>query len=222
MTSPSADQTINSSMNRPMGSGTRNPWATGLTLFAGVRLAIVGVFQFFQGLAAIVKGGFYVIAPNNIDEFSTSGWGRIHLILGIVLAVTGLFILTGQVWAGAAHPRTARSREALQLWAHGRTGSPIVTGGTHLRRGSGFTGGDNEKSWVERGFGARGPAGRHAAGFTGERVPSPGGPCPSAHCLMVRSIFRSMIRWTGSSRRSVGVSQWGRRSPRTRMRSRHP
>ena len=114
MTSPSADQTINSSMNRPMGSGTRNPWATGFTLFAGVILAIVGVFQFFQGLQR-VKGGFYVIAPKNIDEFSTSGWGRIHLILGIVLAVTGFFILTGQVWArgiGAGARRCAHARPA--------------------------------------------------------------------------------------------------------------
>ena len=101
MSSPSAAQTTNSSMNRPTGSGTGNPWATGLTLFAGVILAIVGVFQFLQGLAAIIKGSFYVIAPNNIYEFSTSGWGWIHLILGIVLAVTGFFILTGQVWARA-------------------------------------------------------------------------------------------------------------------------
>jgi len=101
MSSPSAAQTTNSSMNRQTGPDTRNPWATGLTLFAGVMLAIVGVFQFFQGLAAIIKGGFYVVAPNNIYEFSTSGWGWIHLILGIVLAVTGFFILTGQVWARA-------------------------------------------------------------------------------------------------------------------------
>ena len=99
MSSSSAAQTTNSSMNRPTGSGTRNPWATGLTLFAGVMLAIVGVFQFFQGLAAIIKSGFYVVAPNNIYEFSISGWGWIHLILGIVLAVTGFFILTGQTWA---------------------------------------------------------------------------------------------------------------------------
>ena len=70
-----------------------------MTLFAGVILATVGVFQFFQGLTAIIKGSFYVIAPNNIYEFSTSGWGWIHLILGIVLAVTGFFILTGQAWA---------------------------------------------------------------------------------------------------------------------------
>jgi hypothetical protein len=70
-----------------------------LTLFAGVILATVGVFQFFQGLAAVIKGSFYVVAPNNIYEFSTSSWGWIHLILGIVLAVTGFFILTGQAWA---------------------------------------------------------------------------------------------------------------------------
>jgi len=71
----------------------------GLTVFAGVILATVGVFQFFQGLAAVIKGGFYVVAPNNIYQFSVSGWGWIHLILGIVLAVTGFFILTGQPWA---------------------------------------------------------------------------------------------------------------------------
>ena len=65
----------------------------------GVILATVGVFQFFQGLAAIVKGSFFVVAPNNIYELSVSGWGWIHLILGIVLAATGFFILTGQPWA---------------------------------------------------------------------------------------------------------------------------
>src|SRR5664279_4703261 len=54
----------------------------GVTVFAGVILATVGVFQFFQGLAAVIKGGFHVVAPNNIYQFSVSGWGWIHLILG--------------------------------------------------------------------------------------------------------------------------------------------
>ncbi|MGZ8801280.1 MAG: DUF7144 family membrane protein, partial [Mycobacterium sp.] len=99
MTSPSAAQRTNSPSDHGPGSGAKNAWATGLTLFAGVILATVGVFQFFQGLAAVIKGGFYVVAPNNIYEFSVSSWGWIHLILGIVLAVTGFFILTGQPWA---------------------------------------------------------------------------------------------------------------------------
>ena len=103
MTSPSAVETPSPTTDPPAtagpAAGTKNSWAGGLTLFAGVILATVGVFQFFQGLAAVIKGSFYVVAPNNIYEFSISSWGWIHLILGIVLAVTGFFILTGQPWA---------------------------------------------------------------------------------------------------------------------------
>ena len=39
------------------------------------------------------------------------------------------------------------------MGAHGRAGSPIAGGGSHLRRGSEFTDcGDNEKAWAEMGF----------------------------------------------------------------------
>jgi len=74
-------------------------FAAGLTLFAGVVLITVGVFQFFQGLAAIIEQDFYIVSPNNLYELSISGWGWIHLFLGVVLAVTGFFVLTGQTWA---------------------------------------------------------------------------------------------------------------------------
>jgi hypothetical protein len=77
----------------------RQSLAGGLTLFAGVVLITVGAFQFFQGLAAVLKGDFYVIAPENIYEFSVGGWGWVHLLLGIGLAVTGYFILAGRTWA---------------------------------------------------------------------------------------------------------------------------
>jgi len=56
VTSSSAAQTTNSSTNHRPESGAKNSWATGLTLFAGVILATVGVSQFFQGLDAIIKG----------------------------------------------------------------------------------------------------------------------------------------------------------------------
>ena len=32
-------------------------------------------------------------------EFDTTAWGWIHLILGIVLALTGFFLFTGAAWA---------------------------------------------------------------------------------------------------------------------------
>jgi hypothetical protein len=103
MTSPSKARTSAPASNGSARAGTTgsasNAWATGLTMFAGVMLATVGLFQFFQGLAAIMRSDFYVVAPNNIYEFSTSSWGWVHLLLGIVLAVTGFFILTDRPWA---------------------------------------------------------------------------------------------------------------------------
>ena len=105
MTSPTSAQTPaasnHSSPTTQQSASTGTAWAGGLTVFAGVILATVGVFQFFQGLAAIIKGSYFVFATNNIYELSVSGWGRIHLVLGIVLAATGFFILTGQPWARA-------------------------------------------------------------------------------------------------------------------------
>jgi len=98
-TSPQTSTPTDQPAPRAHPASVKGAWAGGLTVFAGVILTIVGVFQFFQGLAAIIKGSFYVVAPNNIYEFSVSGWGWIHLVLGIVLAVIGYFILTGQPWA---------------------------------------------------------------------------------------------------------------------------
>jgi len=61
------------------------------------------------------QGGFSVVAPNNIYQLPVSGGGWIHLILGIVLAVTGFFIHREPGWGSrSGHPvrgRVSRSRE---------------------------------------------------------------------------------------------------------------
>ena len=79
---------------------TSSPWASGASVFAGCLLVTVGVFGFFQGLVAIVNGkDFFVTTPNYFVQFDASQWGWIHLILGIIVAATGLFIFTGNVVA---------------------------------------------------------------------------------------------------------------------------
>jgi predicted lipid-binding transport protein (Tim44 family) len=88
-TSTQASTPTDQSAPRSEPESRKGGWAGGLTVFAGVILATIGVFQFLQGLAAIIKGSFYVVAPNNIYEFSVSGWGWIHLVLGIVLVLQG-------------------------------------------------------------------------------------------------------------------------------------
>jgi len=78
---------------------TRSPLAAGLTLFAAVVLITVGAFQFLQGLAAVVQDDLFVITPNSIYELNLSVWGWIHLAFGVLLAVTGVFLLRDQRWA---------------------------------------------------------------------------------------------------------------------------
>lgn len=68
--------------------------------FAGVMLLVVGVCQFLQGLVAVINGNtFYVTTPQYIFQFNVAAWGWIHLIVGLVVAVAGYFIFTGNVVA---------------------------------------------------------------------------------------------------------------------------
>jgi hypothetical protein len=79
--------------------GRSQGWARGGMMFAGVVLILVGVFQFFQGIGAIAKDDIYVGVPNYVFKFDTTAWGWIHLFVGLGVAVTGYFVLTGAVWA---------------------------------------------------------------------------------------------------------------------------
>jgi hypothetical protein len=87
-------------MSRSAANKTEsNPGSWG-SAFAGTMLLVVGIFQFLQGLVAVVNGKeFYLATPNYILEFNATTWGWIHLIFGVVVAVGGFFIFTGNVVA---------------------------------------------------------------------------------------------------------------------------
>src|SRR5262245_60089054 len=74
-------------------------WAVGLASFAAFMLMLVGMFQFFEGLAAIVKDQYYVIGPNYIYDLDVTAYGWIHLIWGLIVAAAGFGVLSGRVWA---------------------------------------------------------------------------------------------------------------------------
>jgi hypothetical protein len=76
-----------------------SPFAHGVAVFAGVMLIIGGGFQAIQALAAIVHDQYIVVLPNYIYAFDLTAWGWIHLLIGVGLAVTGIFVLRGQTWA---------------------------------------------------------------------------------------------------------------------------
>jgi hypothetical protein len=85
-----------------MTSPAKQAWAHGGVIFAATMLVIVGAFQFFQGIAVIAKGDFFVAGPNYAYAINTTAWGWIHLLIGAAVAVTGYFVFTGADWARGA------------------------------------------------------------------------------------------------------------------------
>jgi len=73
--------------------------ALGLTIMAAAFMMVGGLLGFFEGLAAIIKGSFFVVLPNYAFSMSTTAWGWVHLIIGAVLFVAGAALFTGHLWA---------------------------------------------------------------------------------------------------------------------------
>jgi hypothetical protein len=74
-------------------------WAVGLASFAGFMLVLIGAFQFFEGLAAIIKDQYYVIAPHYAYKIDVTAYGWLHLLWGIVMVLAGFGVLAGRLWA---------------------------------------------------------------------------------------------------------------------------
>jgi hypothetical protein len=71
----------------------------GFTIAAAVLMMMSGVWNFLEGLAAIIRGSFVVVLHNYAYELSATSWGWFHLILGAVVAIAGVALLTDKLWA---------------------------------------------------------------------------------------------------------------------------
>jgi hypothetical protein len=76
--------------------------ATGLTFFAAVMLLITGVLTIFRGIMAIAADDVFVSTPNYAFKFDLTGWGWIHLVLGVLAIVVGVGLFTVAFWARVA------------------------------------------------------------------------------------------------------------------------
>jgi hypothetical protein len=77
-------------------------WATAGAVFAGSIMITVGLFQLFEGIAAIAEDELFVSAADYTFAVDTTAWGWIHLILGALVALVGVFVLVGRSWAFGA------------------------------------------------------------------------------------------------------------------------
>lgn len=72
----------------------------GWIIFAGVMLIVLGCFHAFQGFIALFQDDYYQVGKNDLTiHLDYTDWGWTHLILGLVVAVVGVCLLAGQLWA---------------------------------------------------------------------------------------------------------------------------
>lgn len=86
---------------RGAAADSSHPFRTGWTAFAAILMIFGGAMAIFQGIAAIAKDDVFVTTRNYVFQFNLTGWGWIHLILGIVIVLAGCALFTGAAWARA-------------------------------------------------------------------------------------------------------------------------
>ncbi|WP_067464708.1 DUF7144 family membrane protein [Nocardia amamiensis] len=80
-------------------SSVKQAVAAGTSIGAAVLLLAAGVLSIFQGIAAIAKDEIFVSGPNYTYQFSTTSWGWIHLVLGILVVIAAVGLIAGAMWA---------------------------------------------------------------------------------------------------------------------------
>jgi hypothetical protein len=77
-------------------SGAWVGWVT----FAAIMMVMLGGFHAFQGLIALLRDNYYLVAKEDLTlSVDYTAWGWVHLIFGLVLIGVGLGVLAGQMWA---------------------------------------------------------------------------------------------------------------------------
>ena len=77
-----------------------SPWAVGGLVFASTIMIMVGIFQAFQGLAALLNDEFFVTVNDYTYELDLTTWGWIHLISGILVLIAGIALYSASAVAG--------------------------------------------------------------------------------------------------------------------------
>jgi len=75
-----------------------SPWATGFAMFAAILMIIAGLWGIIVGISAILNDKVFVTTQGYLYEFDITGWGWVHLILGILVGGAGIGILQGATW----------------------------------------------------------------------------------------------------------------------------
>ena len=93
-------------------SHSTRPGGSGWVVFAGVVMFIIGSLDALWGLAGILNDDILVVGGQGAIIADLTTWGWVHLILGSIIALTGLGLLVGNEaarWVGSSSLPSTRS-----------------------------------------------------------------------------------------------------------------
>jgi len=63
-------------------------------------MIMVGILHAIEGFVALFKDDYYLVRSSGlVINVDYTGWGWVHLILGLAVAATGAALFTGRMWA---------------------------------------------------------------------------------------------------------------------------
>jgi hypothetical protein len=86
-------------METPQSYGSDADDWSGWISFAGIMMILLGVFQIVEGLVALFRPDYYLVGSEGlVVTLSLTGWGWIHLLLGIFVLAAGYAVMAGKTW----------------------------------------------------------------------------------------------------------------------------
>ncbi|HEX6499354.1 MAG TPA: hypothetical protein VF054_10025 [Micromonosporaceae bacterium] len=72
----------------------------GWIVFGATMLILMGAFQFIEGLVAVLRSGYYVVAESQLAvNVDFTVWGWVHMAIGALAVITGFGLFVAQTWA---------------------------------------------------------------------------------------------------------------------------
>ncbi|MFD4193573.1 MULTISPECIES: DUF7144 family membrane protein [Amycolatopsis] len=72
---------------------------SGWLLFGAVMVVLAGLFTTVMGIVALAADDHYVVGPEGTLVVDLTGWGWIHLVVGVLAVATGVALGFGAMWA---------------------------------------------------------------------------------------------------------------------------
>lgn len=72
---------------------------SGWIMFAAVMMGLIGVYDVFQGLAAIFSDDYVFVAEDRLVALDFTAWGFITLVWGVALVLGAFALYSGRTWA---------------------------------------------------------------------------------------------------------------------------